>query len=87
MKNAAFVVLFIPLLQFFSSCSGDVENKTSLDSDSLYTVYKIDSIDNFYLVYASMQGMKYKIISEKASCGTSNEIKLNESYRLKLTSR
>ena len=52
--------------------------------DSLFSVFRVDSIDNYYLVYAKMNNLKYKIISKKDSC--INKIQFQKLYKLSLKS-
>src|SRR5207249_4336909 len=47
---------------------------TSKSYDTSYHVYKIDSINNFYLIYADKNGLKYKIVSQKESCEFNDRI-------------
>jgi hypothetical protein len=65
--------------------SGDnVMHKSSLSS---YKVYKIDSINTYYLIYAKKGDSLFKIVSKKESMiNCSNKIRLNVSYSFKLHS-
>ncbi len=68
--------LFIILLIFIVGCSHSklhnssktIKNETV---DTLYHVYKIDSLNSYYFIYAKQKGRLYKIISKK-------DIKFNE---------
>lgn len=55
-------------------------------NDSLYEVYKIDSINTFYIVYAKRKGINFKIVSKKATSTSCNKILVGSSYNLKLKS-
>ena len=55
-------------------------NKTS------YSVYKIDSINNYYLIYAKANDTLYKIISRKEIIVATRKIKIGKRYKFKLHS-
>nr|WP_198999668.1 hypothetical protein [Flavobacterium sp. ASV13] len=82
MKNyiiALGTIIFISL-----SCKSSlpvIENK------NLYEVYKIDSINEYYLIYAKRGDSLFKIVSKKEAADKQQEIKVNKSYPLKLHSR
>ena len=59
---------------------------TSGNHDTLYHVYKIDSINNFYLIYAYKRGAKYKIVSQKRHCEINDKILKNGYYDFDLFS-
>tara|TARA_R100001377_G_C3177701_1_gene105415 strand:+ start:644 stop:1069 length:426 start_codon:yes stop_codon:yes gene_type:complete len=72
----------------FFSCAKKVSqsmNQTT-EKDSLYEVYKIDSINTFYIVYAKRNGTKFKIVSKKANSEHCNKIFVGSSYNLNLKS-
>lgn len=53
-----------------------------------YEVYRIDSVSDFYLVYAKLGNSRYEIVSEKAlDRNCDYKIKLGESYPLLLHSQ
>ncbi|MBI1781154.1 MAG: hypothetical protein HYR66_07255 [Sphingobacteriales bacterium] len=56
------------------------------ENDTSYKVYKIDSINNFYLIYASKKGIRYKIVSQKRSCESDNKIQKDGYYGFELSS-
>ncbi len=56
------------------------------ESISLYKVCKIDSINNYYIIYTRKDNNKYKIISKMEYRMDAEKIKLNERYNLKLQS-
>ena len=55
-------------------------------NDSLYEIYKIDSINTFYIVYAKRKDTKFKIVSKKTNSTNCNKILVGSSYNLKLKS-
>jgi hypothetical protein len=58
------------------------------DSTSLYKVYKIDSINSFYLIYARKGSSIYKIVSKKEQNQNCNStITMNRKYEFKLHSQ
>jgi hypothetical protein len=64
-------------------------NKISLDVQNpvFYKVYKIDSINNFYLIYAKKNDSLYKIVSKKEGIGNCNRIQEGKVYDFKLHAR
>lgn len=59
--------------------------KYSEDSIS-YKVYKIDSINSYYLIYANRKDSLYKIVSKKESVKNCNPIQKDHQYNFKLHS-
>lgn len=82
MKNyiiALGTIIFISL-----SCKSSlpvIENK------NLYEVYKIDSINEYYLIYAKRGDSLFKIVSKKEAADKQQERMVHKSYPLKLHSR
>lgn len=76
----------------FFSCGKKIYNPVNqteqnlAKNDSLYEIYKIDSINTFYIVYAKKNGTKFKIVSKKANSARCNKILVGSSYSLKLKS-
>jgi hypothetical protein len=60
--------------------------KQSVDSRELFTVAKIDSSGNFYLVYAVRNDSTFKIVSKKNIYKECDGIAINKSYPFKLRS-
>jgi hypothetical protein len=84
-----FFVLTIPVLCSFGSA--DSSNKSYFNtiakpSDSLFTVNKIDSVNNYYLVYLKKGTNWYKIVSKKENLDNAKKIKVNSSYKFSLKS-
>ena len=50
-----------------------------------YTVYKIDSVNSYYLIYATRENNRYKIVSKKTTNVCSNKILINGKYPFKLS--
>ena len=80
-------LIIIPFLDFFCLCNHHSANVDSSNCDSSYKVYKIDSINDFYLIYALKKNIRYKIISKKKNCSNGNRILKDNCYDFKLSSR
>jgi len=74
----AFITLLISLIL-------SPDKFLSADTSS-YRVYKIDSINNYYLIYAKANHTLYKIVSKKEPTASSCKIKTGEKYKFKLHS-
>lgn len=61
------------------------EKKISIVKNS-YSVYKIDSINNYYLIYAKANDTLYKIISKKETIAAARKIETGKKYKFKLHS-
>lgn len=62
-------------------------NRTVGDNNPLYSIYKIDSINSYYLIYAEKQDSFYKIVSKKENINSKcDKISLNKKYKFKLHS-
>jgi hypothetical protein len=81
MKN---VIIFITttILLFIVSCKPIVQNYKHED----YFVYKIDSLNNYYIIYLQKNDSLYKIISEKEIVKKGQKIKTNQKYNFVLHS-
>jgi hypothetical protein len=83
---------FILLFVILGSCSHSKvlhtiqPNEISSDAQNTtpYKVYKIDSINNFYLIYARRSDSLYKIVSKKEGVENCNRIRENGMYDFKL---
>lgn len=83
MKNSLLILCFFALI----SCKTTSSKKNTKDSVKIFTdckIYKIDSIGNYYLVYAIDNKFRYKIVSKKENNNTLNLIKLNLNYKFNL---
>ena len=58
----------------------------SSDTETLFTISKLDSINNYYLIYARRSDTLYKIVSAKLMSDLSEKIQIDSSYPLILTS-
>src|SRR5436189_6339627 len=67
------------------SCS-DNHHSDSYKNTNDYKVYKIDSIKNYYLIYALKKNVRFKIISSKEFNENCKEIKQESYYDFRLTS-
>lgn len=87
MRKHLFIVLTLILL---FSCNNKVKSLQSVVNDNhekSYKVYKIDSINNYYLIYLNDKQYNYKVVSEKAdNINCREKIKVNRKYRLELVS-
>jgi len=82
---------YIPQLIFIAiiGCISSKSSKTSYhigELPTIYKVYKIDSINNYYLVYARKGDSLYKIVSKKMSFENCNRIRINNNYEFRLHS-
>lgn len=84
MNKVFFLLSFCVLL----ACNLSKKNTTSagMQSSSInkllgaYQVFKIDSLDNFYLIYATKNDSSYKILSEKTLLTNCNKIFVTGNY-------
>ena len=82
-------ILLISLLGliFQNSCKQDLLSRNHFNSKTLnYKVYKLDTINNYYIIYAKKQDSLFKIISKKDSSINCKMIKINNCYKFKLHS-
>lgn len=63
------------------------KNPNKIKEKEFYEVYKIDSIGNYYLIFAKKQDSIYKIVSKKDVTGTEKRIKINKKYPFSLKSK
>jgi hypothetical protein len=79
---------FLSLMSItFIACTSLKTMGTSNKSLSSYKVYKIDSINTYYLIYARKGDSLYKIVSKKNVVGNCDSvIRLNSSYEFELHS-
>lgn len=80
MKN----IFLLALVFLFLSCKtqNNTQNEQAINT---YEVYKIDSINSYYLIYVKQQNNLFKIISKKR-INNCNEIKVNSFYKFHLIS-
>ena len=71
----AFFILTLPTL---------VTEKPRSDEKGLFRVVKIQSIHDYYVIYASKDNLKYKIVSKKQSRDGCVKIRRNQEYKFEL---
>ncbi len=87
-----FSLLILVTFCYLASCAQKISSKKSdqftstAKSDSIFTVRKIDSINNYYLIYAKRDNRWFKIVSKKESTMRNNRIKINTDYKFSLHS-
>lgn len=91
MKNCFFVFLLILFATSYSCISRKqvlITNKIEAISEfrEKYKVFKIDSVNNVYVIYARKDAVLCKIVSLKDSCACSN-VKVGNEYTFSLMSR
>jgi hypothetical protein len=88
MKNLAIALLLI-IPMFLHSCFASKALNKMSKNDSLYLIKSIDSVNNWYIIYAIKMDSTYKIVvkKEKPDLKCKRVIMTGESYRLELHSR
>jgi hypothetical protein len=80
-----FIVISIQSKSIVSINNNSKKNSFDKHSTS-YRVYKIDSINNYYLIYAKKRGSRYKIVAKKEEAENCNRIRINSNYKFDLHS-
>jgi hypothetical protein len=81
------VTIFCYALEFFRSPGHPCGSNYFVNQDLVkYNVYKIDSIHNYYIIYAKGKGRSYKIISQKKITRSCEKIVVNGEYGFELKS-
>ena len=87
--NRIIIFLGCTFLFFQLSCS-DHKQKVVLNLEKnvndFYSVYKIDSINNYYLIYTLRKNIHYKIVSQKTPDAKGELIKKGNYYDFKVFS-
>jgi hypothetical protein len=84
MKNYFFILFFIIL---FGGCTRKSTLKNnSIKNTDLYTINKITSINNYFIIYAERNDSLFKIVSTKENVPNGENIHKNSSYALNLIS-
>lgn len=83
MKKAITLLLSITVL--FLSCKS-LKNEHASKEDDLYKVFKLDSINDWYLIYALRKDTVYKIVSHKENNQDCELIRVGSKYKLSLKS-
>lgn len=80
--------ILITISVLFISFSTIIPNNKYLtfQNSKKYRVYKIDSINDFYVIYAKKEKTIYKIISKKDNLISKNKIRINKYYKFNLRS-
>lgn len=78
----------IILLTLTSCClieglHGNDYKQLKVQNDKEYEIYKIDSISNYYIIYASKGDSLFKIVSVKEISSNCTRIQLGHSYKIK----
>lgn len=78
--------LAILFLCVFISCKTKLTPKSTLETKNITDckIYKIDSISDYYLVYAIDNKFRYKIVSRKDYKKSLPKIKVNSNYKFEL---
>jgi len=76
-------IIIVLLALVFTAC---LSYRNLKGHSVLYKVYKIDSVNSYYLIYAKKNDSLYKIVSKKDSVNCSNKIRLNNNYSFMLHS-
>jgi hypothetical protein len=86
MKSLGMIILIFTLL---NCCAGSRAVTNTTQSDSSYLVTAIDSINNWYTIYATRGDSVYKIVAKKdpQNLGCKRTITIGQSYNLVLHSR
>ncbi|OCA72298.1 hypothetical protein BBI01_09175 [Chryseobacterium artocarpi] len=83
LKNYLFIFFFFILcIGTLISCKTNKNVYFEKDSVDGYTVYKIDSINNYYLVYLNFKDRNYKIVSKKDASIKCKSIKVGDIYNV-----
>lgn len=80
---------YLPLLSIIFvgiATSKMIRNKHFHNEAVSYRVYKIDSINTYYLIYARKEDSIYKIVSKKIKVDNCYNIEINKSYEFILHS-
>ena len=81
-----YILILISLI-LVACASHKMDSKSSIKNNiATYNVYKIDSINTYYLIYAKKNDSLYKIVSKKEVVKSGNKIQLNSSYAFNLHS-
>ena len=80
------MMLFSILLLIGGVFSCKSKNNVNTDNLNLFTVYKIDSVQSYYLIYFQKDDKKFKVVSKKDNDDNCNKIILNKKYSLSIAS-
>jgi hypothetical protein len=77
-----YILILVPLI-FFACVSSKIKNRSNITT---YNVYKIDSVNTYYLIYTKKNDTIYKIVSKKEIMDRGQKIQLNRMYAFELHS-
>ena len=83
-----FIILFIGF-SFSSYTKINVVDKRTQPyerQDITFKIYQIDSINNYYIVYAKRHDSLYKIVAQKTTNSNCSKIEIGKNYRMTLYS-
>lgn len=61
--------------------------RKSIDQTFYYSITKLDSVGNYYLIYATRNDSTFQIASEKTRVANCDKLQVNSKYLFKLKSR
>lgn len=70
----------------YAIISNDIYFSVKLQDTTRYQVYEIDSINNYYLIYAKKNDMNYKMVSKKYNDSNCTSLMVGNYYNFKLHS-
>jgi|LakMenEpi03Aug12_release.lakeMendotaPanAssembly.Ray.scaffolds.fasta_scaffold299590_2 hypothetical protein len=86
LRNSLFLsIFFLSCIQLKDTPSNNALRNERSD-DFLYKVYKIDSINSYYLVYSVKRDTLYKIVSKKEFNLVGNQVMVGKNYPFQLSS-
>jgi hypothetical protein len=85
MKNILYLLCWV--VTFFSCSNSNQDTSASQNQiNTLYKVYKVDSINSYYLIYVSKRDTNYKIVSKREFTENCNKITKGDYYDFNLSS-
>ncbi|MGI9582968.1 hypothetical protein ACR1PO_17360 [Chryseobacterium sp. RRHN12] len=73
------IIVFVLMLL---NCGPKIKISQEMHDSGKYTVYKIDSINSYYLVYLTYRKNSFKVISKKESSSSCRLIKVGDQFNL-----
>lgn len=81
------IVALIFLMCMICSCGSSIKSIQKSEGRLSYRIYKIDSVGNFFLLYAKRNDIVYKIVSDKITDNPAlPRIRVGKKYNLELRS-
>lgn len=81
-KQMFFLSIFCFLALQLGCVTNHISKKVEVNNKQKYTVFKIDSINNYYIIYLSFEKKNYKVVSKKEVITNCRAIKLGDEYNL-----